>query len=425
MTRLTVGDLFAGIGGFSLASERAGLATRWQVEIDPAARSVLSRHWPNVRRYDDVLACHGHALEPVDIITAGFPCQDLSVAGKRAGMTGERSGLFWEIIRIVKEMREATDGRLPAILLLENVPGWLSSHRGRDFGRALDALAECGALDIGWSVLDAQWFGVPQRRRRVFVVADFRGERADEILALSDSLRGHPPTRREAGQAVARTIGRRAGGGSGPGPAEAAQGLIINGSNQVVASAITASAGHHGRSSPRGDGADTLIVEQTPSAEVAATIRGGTPGERGYHSPKGRVDDNPIAFSCKDAGADAGEIAPTLRAMNHDQSWLNGGGQVAVAFDTTQITSPLNDPAPQAGDPCHPLAAGAHAPAIAHQAGGVRRLTPTECERLQGYPDCFTDGHADSHRYRLLGNSVCVNVVTWLLERARAALELA
>lgn len=202
--KFTYGSLFAGVGGFDLGFDQAGWEGRWQVEWDTRCRSVLAHHWPHVARYGDVRDVRGgpvdvplarrthHAplfsrpvsdpdgrgsssnlLEPVDIISYGFPCQDLSVAGKRTGLDGDRSNLFFEAIRIFREMRDATDGRYPRVVVAENVRGLLSADGGAAMGRCLDALADIGAVDIEWAMLDAQHFGVPQRRQRVFIVARF------------------------------------------------------------------------------------------------------------------------------------------------------------------------------------------------------------------------------------------------------------
>src|SRR5262245_52521261 len=154
------------MGGFDLGLAAAGLACRWQVEIDPDAGEVLARHFPDTPRLGDVRDCGAHNLAPVDLICFGSPCQDLSVAGRKVGLDGARSGLFFEAARIIRELR-------PAYALWENVPYALSSNGGRDFGAVLDTLAECGALDIGWRLLDAQYFGLAQRRLRLFVVASF------------------------------------------------------------------------------------------------------------------------------------------------------------------------------------------------------------------------------------------------------------
>lgn len=195
---LTVGSLFAGIGGFDLGFEQAAFEPQWQVEWDDHAIRVLEAKWPHVQRYRDIRDVDPAELEPVDVITFGSPCQDLSVAGKRAGLSGERSGLFHEAVRIIAGVR-------PSVAIWENVPGAFSSHGGRDFAAVLAAFRECGAREFGWRVLDAQYFGVAQRRRRVFLVADFRGHRASKILFEPESLSGHPPTRDEA-RTVAPTL---------------------------------------------------------------------------------------------------------------------------------------------------------------------------------------------------------------------------
>ena len=163
---LTHGELFAGISGFGQGFARVGIKTVWHVEIDDKCRVILGHHYPDTLLLDDVKECGKHNLPPVDVISFGTPCQDLSVAGKRKGLKGERSGLFFEGIRIVDELQ-------PAFAVWENVPGAFSSNSGRDFASVLAAFRECGARDIAWRVLDAQYFGVAQRRRRVFVVADF------------------------------------------------------------------------------------------------------------------------------------------------------------------------------------------------------------------------------------------------------------
>lgn len=199
-------DLFSGIGGFALSFEYAGFATAAFAEIEPFPSRVLAYRWPTVPNLGDVRAVNGADWRGVDVVTFGSPCQDLSVAGKRAGLAGERSGLFHEAIRIVAECGAR-------FALWENVPGAYSSNGGRDFAAVLDALADIGALDIAWATLDAQWFGVPQRRRRVFVVADFGGERAGEILAECEGLRGHPAPSRTAGEGVARSLTTGSGGG--------------------------------------------------------------------------------------------------------------------------------------------------------------------------------------------------------------------
>ena len=211
----TIISLFAGIGGFDLAFERQGFETTVNVEIDPNCRRLLKARFPAAAQWDDVTTFDPSRYPCPAVVTFGSPCQDLSVAGNRAGMVhGEtRSGLFYEAARIITHYVD----RGLQFALWENVPGAFSSDTGRDFACVLRAMAQCGALDIGWRVLDAQWFGVAQRRQRVFLVADFRAERCSEILSLAQSLRGDSPPSRETQQAVACTLSARAEGGGGLG----------------------------------------------------------------------------------------------------------------------------------------------------------------------------------------------------------------
>ena len=195
-------SLFSGVGGFDLGLERAGMETVFQCEWDKHATKILERHWPDVPRWDDVSTLTGkHILAHapvIDVVAWGSPCQDLSVAGKRAGLEGSRSGLFHEGIRIIKELRKETNNVYPRISLWENVYGALNSNKGADFGVILDEMAEAGSLVQEWRVLDAQYFGVPQRRRRVFLISVFDTATAarcpDPLLPVSESMQRDTPT---------------------------------------------------------------------------------------------------------------------------------------------------------------------------------------------------------------------------------------
>lgn len=208
-TELTIGSLFDGISAFPLAAQRNGITPVWASEIEPFPIQVSKRHFPSMKHLGSVTDLNGAEIEPVDIITFGSPCQDLSVAGKGAGLDGERSGLFYEGPRIIDEMREATNGEYPTFAIWENVPGAFSSNDGRDFACVISALVgtevhcpEEGWTSAGiafgpkcqvaWRVLDSQYWGVPQRRRRIFLVADFAGLTAPEILFKQDCLFGNP-----------------------------------------------------------------------------------------------------------------------------------------------------------------------------------------------------------------------------------------
>jgi DNA (cytosine-5)-methyltransferase 1 len=212
-------SLFSGVGGFDMGLENAGMETVYQCEWDKHCLTILDKHWPDVPKWDDVSTLTGkHILAGVpviDVVAWGSPCQDLSVAGKRAGLEGGRSNLFYEGIRIIKELRKETNGQYPRISIWENVVGALNSNKGADFGVILDEMAEAGALVIEWAVLDAQYFGVPQRRRRVFVVAIFDPAIAnicpDPLLPVSESLPGHltkgKPARKSAATKIADSLG--------------------------------------------------------------------------------------------------------------------------------------------------------------------------------------------------------------------------
>ena len=213
---LTLGSLFDGSGGFPLAGILAGVTPLWASEIEPFAVRVTTARLPQMKHYGDVSGISGADLPPVDIITFGSPCQDMSIAGKRSGLDGSRSSLFYEAIRIVKEMREKTNGEKPRFICWENVPGAFSSNKGEDFRAVLEAVigikepaaqvpapgkkgwpyADC-YLGDGWSVayrvLDAQYWSVPQRRARIFLVADFGGGSAPEILFESEGVSGYTP----------------------------------------------------------------------------------------------------------------------------------------------------------------------------------------------------------------------------------------
>lgn len=212
MNKLTLGSLFDGSGGFPLGGLISGITPVWASEIEPFPIRVTTKRLPFIKHYGDISTMDGSKIEPVDIITFGSPCQDLSIAGKRDGLDGKRSSLFYEAIRIVKEMRCATDGKKPRYIVWENVPGAFSSNKGEDFRCVLEGIChikdetlsvpkidkwkQAGTIvgdhfSLAWRVLDAQYWGVPQRRKRIFLVADFAGGGAGEILFKSEGLSGY------------------------------------------------------------------------------------------------------------------------------------------------------------------------------------------------------------------------------------------
>ena len=360
------GSLFSGIGGFDLGLDRAGMQCAWQCEIEPFPVRVLERHWPDVPKHGDIREVDPHGLERTDLICGGSPCQDVSVAGKRTGLAGERSGLFFEFVRIA-------DAVSPKWLLFENVPGLLSSNKGEDFAVVLEeitgyrpAVPTDGWRNSGvcvgpkrgaaWRVLDAQYFGVAQRRRRVFIVASpGDGRRAAEVLFEPES-------------------------GSGDSRPERAEGK--------VAPTLFASGAGTDRTASAGSEADFLVCAPFDLTNVTSKAN------------RQRID--------------PGLPSPTLHS---------GGGahviQHAVAFTERTRKDGRNFEAQEelAYALTNPGSGGrTHSRQIA-VGMSVRRLTPRECERLQGFPDDWTlldDKTSDSPRYRAAGNAVCVPVAEWI-----------
>lgn len=238
---MKLGSLFDGSGGFPLAGALCGIEPVWASEIEPYPIRVTTQRFPRMKHLGDITKIDGAKIETVDVITFGSPCQDLSVAGKRAGIhDGARSSLFFHAVRIMKEMREATHGVYPGIVIWENVHGAFSSNGGEDFRAVLQALCEiadggadvprpakgkwggAGAIvgdgySIAWRTYDAQYWGVPQRRRRIYLVADLRGQRAGEILFEQEGVRGNPAKGIPAREAASVHAAGGAGGGDGDG----------------------------------------------------------------------------------------------------------------------------------------------------------------------------------------------------------------
>ena len=301
LKKLTHIDLFAGIGGFALGFERAGIETLAHVEIDEACQAVLKSHWSDRIIFSDVTDAGSHNLPYADIISYGSPCQDMSIAGRREGLTGKRSVLFYEAARIIREIN-------PRYSIWENVPGALLSNKGLDFRAVLEELLQtdvpmpqsgrwassgvvrAGQKELAWRVLDSQYFGVPQRRRRIFLVLCTRGDSAAEILFERKGSEWNAPPHREPKQSSSTTIAY--------------------------------SPFKH------------YVYEQS---SIAATI--------------------------------------------HNYRQLSGSEHLIV--DNI----------------------------------GVRRLTPVECCRLQGFPDDWNESTSNAGRYRQIGNAVTVNVTHWIGKR--------
>lgn len=368
-------SLFAGIGGFDLALERNGIEVVASVEWDKHAQSVLKKRFPNSQIYGDIQEVTGEQLinagfDPRNgIITGGFPCQDLSVAGKRAGLAGNRSGLFWEICRLLDETKTQ-------YFILENVPGLLSSSNGADMGTVISALAQRG-YGLAYRVLDAQHFGVPQRRRRVFIVGSLgdNGGTPAEILAIAEGRAGYLET----------------GGKSRKGSATTSSESVALSSGKDVTNCLPASLYHHG----------TVVNQDVDSGHLVLFDP--------HRSDGARIQRDTVNTLTSMMGTGGNNVPMVAYSMH--------GAMVG----RSETAGPKGSGFFGENEPSYTLTASSQARhgvvTVADSASMVRRLTPLECERLQGFPDGWTDGQTDGHRYKQLGNAVAVPVVSWIIER--------
>lgn len=445
---ITLGSLFDGIGGFPLAARRVGITPVWASEIEPFPLRVTQLWFPEMAQLGDITKLKGMDIPPVDIVTGGSPCQDLSIAGARAGLAGERSGLFLEQIRLIREMREVDQNRerpaeflRPRFMVWENVPGTFSSAGGEDFRIVLEetirlALPSCtvprppdgrwhpaGAVmgdgcSLAWRTLDAQYWSVPQRRARIFLVADLGGTTAAQILFEPARLPGHPPESSETGQNSAPQAGVGAEGTGGTHSA-----FHINQRNEVIdsgniTSALMATQNLQMQtfvasfSAGAGAGAGGISYSETVSPTLKA-------------SPSGNMAPSVLCLS--DQGGQVMEwsenVSSTLRAQEH-------GHQPAVLlFDNHSQDCRYDGPLQVAPTMQESYGTGGNNTPLVVADGGtpqlIRRLTPLECERLQGFPDGWTalPGASDSARYRALGNSVAIPCVEFVLGRIKTAME--
>jgi DNA (cytosine-5)-methyltransferase 1 len=335
------GSLFTGIGGFDLAFDRAGMECSWQVEKDKFCRQVLQKHWPIVERFEDVKEVGKGNLSPVDLICGGFPCQNLSVVGRREGLAGKQSGLWFEYLRILDEMR-------PRWVVIENVPGLLSSNDGRDFATILQGLAKL-RYGVSYRILDAQYFRVAQQRRRVFIVGSLGNGNSAKVLFERECGSWDFETGRETRQEVARPI----------------------------------VAGSHGT------GRDVSIDNW-----ICGALHNGNPGRDAQDDGNANhIIAHPLTSSSSNRYEPSSD--------NYVYDWQSGGDSRGLELkDKANLTSNQV------------------------QAVGVRRLTPVECEKLQGFPVGWTDICSDSQRYRQTGNAVCVPVAYWIADRIMRVDEL-
>ncbi len=492
-TSLTLGSLFDGSGGFPLGGVLSGITPVWSSEIEPFPIRVTTARFPNMKHYGDISKMSGAAVEPVDIITFGSPCQDMSVAGKRNGLDGSRSSLFYEAIRIIKEMREATNGKYPRFIVWENVPGAFSSNKGEDFKAVLEEVCKIkdeqvsiskpskwenagrimgDSYSVAWRLLDAQYWGVPQRRQRIYLVADFDGGCAGKILFESEGLSGYSSESFLSWQRTACCSAKSTG--------ETGQDSLMfeNHSQDTryrgpleVAQTVSSTYGTGGNNQP-------FVVEKPRAYGICAkdsnSMKSDNPHSGFYEADTARcLDGNGGNPSCNQGGIaviEGNGSRPSHRGDGYKESdvmyTLNATEQHAVAFAEVHATLSANDgpkgpssqmmknpeenfvgeisygigrPAMNQGynakfsfqieEEVEPTLVASGASGVAHPRFSsskasffteaneecantlvatdykdppivndgdeveyiVRRLTPTECARLQGFPDWWCD----------------------------------
>ena len=418
-----------------------------------------------MKHLGDITKIHGDQIEPVDCITFGSPCQDLSIAGRRAGLAGERSGLFMEAVQVIKEMRSSTNGLYPTFAVWENVPGAFSSNGGEDFRAVLEELArveqpdasiprpsgrggrwsKAGAIagngwSLAWRQLDAQYWGVPQRRKRIALVVDFGGQRAAEILFERTSLSGNPCESIPAWKTFART----------PEASVAGYDRMVESGNS-----ITGDAESEGTERSGGKGTGRVLESDhretstrcTEPAAYTLKIRSGCEGggkgalvQTELSATISTLQDQtlfqPVVYDARENGD--GKIVPTITGDHENR--ITDYTAIAIERKTFNEQSFSHY---KESDKCSTLKAKAgnigngSECLIAEKAIRwiVRRLTPVECERLQGYPDGYTDigdwtdskgkkhKYADSPRYKALGNSIALPQWFWLVQKMRPYLK--
>lgn len=451
--KLTLGSLFDGSGGFPLGAVLTGIEPLWASEIEPFPIRVTTKRLPGMKHLGDINRMDGSIVPPADIVTGGFCCQDLSVAGRRAGLHGERSGLFFQVIRIIREMLAVTDNEYPKFAVLENVPGMYSSNGGLDFQEVLNELIhikdetlsvplpEKGrwstsgeivgkGFSVGWRTLDAQFWGVAQRRRRCYIVVDFTGKRAGKILFDESGLRGHPtqsgcPWQAAAGSAetgagnavvfepgacsrlggrawaienhpvdsrvkfcengIVQTLSERMGTGGGNIP------LVMNEKKETPPNPAAFMGG-------QGSDAGSIAYSET----VTPTLRGQAGGNSvpmvmtafgiGSHGSSAMLSPNPhsgfyeagtsrtLDLNCARPDCHQGGVAVVSYGIDRAAFNQGKGAQYKPQF-TEESAATLTSRGPSAV--CSRYI--------------VRRLTPTECARLQGFPDWWCSGLGTEH----------------------------
>lgn len=486
---ITFGSLFDGIGGWQIAAVRSGIKPVWSSEIEKFPLALTKTRFPATKQLGDITQIDGGAIPPVDIITMGSPCQDLSIAGRREGLAGKRSGLFIRAVELIRAMRRASGGNKPRFIIWKNVPGAFSSNRGLDFKTVLEEITEedipiprsgkwaksgmvrSEKCDVAWRVLDAQFFGVPQRRRRIFLVADFgTGTRcAEKILFEPESMSGDTASGKDAEE---RTT---AGAAASVGNASTLGNECIL--NDQGGQCMNVSFGKKGTLMAQGH--QPIILDLTHADEVVRTVTGdktqtlnarmgtggnqtpviqtfciagnvvdrkakqnGTGISKDVSSTLNTVDKHAVCYSIDRAAFNQGKNA-TLTAKGPNAVCIGNGqinqlglqdkagalncmhDQQIVAVDVRNMTEHENVGTLQAKDQ------GGYSLNYQNpirRAGFIRRLTPLECERLQGLPDNWTliddKSCSDSARYKAIGNGMAQPCADFVIRRVAEFLQV-
>lgn len=411
---MTFVSLFAGIGAFDRALGQEGYRCVGQCEIEPYARSVLDRHWPDVPKHDDVQTIRPNTFTYPDLVTFGSPCTGLSQAGFKQGFEDERSALFVHAIRYIEELLDATDGRYPRYALWENVPNALSTNKGADYRQALSALlqtevpvpgsgrwaksglARGNGRAVAWRVLDAQHFGLAQRRPRLFALVDLGGGCPGEVLLESEGLPGDP--------GPSEATGPKASSGAG-------RGVVAD---HGVVTAITRSLGAGGPDAAHAQ-AGWLIPEKS----------------RTLSTSNNRLDVSTETFAVEPIPFDLAQITHPANRTRAEAGMKNGtltatGSPHVVIHSSDGVHSdPITTSEPRSWTN---EGTTFRLRNVVQQGWRVRRLTPVEGERLMGFPDGWTAwgvkngakvSIADTPRFRLIGNSLAVPVARWIGKRLR------
>lgn len=438
---LTLGSLFDGLGGWQLAAVNSGIKPIWSSEIEKFPMDITKKWFPNTIQLGDITKLDGAEIPPVDIICAGSPCQDLSIAGKRAGLEGERSGLFRKAVDIVQGMQKATNGEYPRYFVWENVPGAFSSNKGQDFRSVLEeigqtnipmppndkwttsGLVECKECEIAWRVLDAQYWGVPQRRKRVFLVADFAKTRrcAGKILFVEQSLSGHIKKDERERESSLREVTDSSG--------NAEQRMTLSETPYEPCADIDGKSVYENQQAyeNRIDEGVRIHHDIVPTIKAAWGTGGGNVPMI-LDDEKYGIEMYSMANGSHTLEKYGTDISPTLTSRMG-----TGGNQVPVFVVNKNRANTLRANA-------EPQIVGTLTASDSKGKNGqdinkfpvvesrIRRLTPLECERLQGLPDGWTDvpgvdkkGNikpaSDSSRYKAIGNGMAQPCADFVLRQ--------